>query len=139
MRCRVAELRLVIFQRDGGCCKRCGVNLVELAAAFQSYENIWFRKLKAPGVPDVQRNRIWAWTSHWPTPSDFQKAVGFASAGHLWEMNHILALAEGGDPVDPDNLETLCLRCHRLHTSALAGRLAKAKRRTAKFHNGVTA
>ena len=53
------------------------------------------------------------------------------------EVNHITAIAEGGDPLDQANLEALGTDCpcHKQHTALLAARLAKAKRVAAK-HGG---
>lgn len=45
----------------------------------------------------------------------------------LWEADHIVPLAEGGAP-GPENARTMCLRCHKAETAALAGRLAAARR-----------
>lgn len=136
VRCRLAELRLVIFARDGGCCCKCGRDLNALKAALEWFEALKMRLTLCAGMAVIERNKVWALTAHWPSAYDVQVVLGFKGGGHLWEMNHIVGIAEGGDPVDPDNLETLCLICHRVHTAALQGRVAKAKRVKAKYHNG---
>lgn len=128
----------MIFARDGCCCCKCGLDLAALSAALEWYSNLHARVILCPGMSTLDRNKVWAWTIHWASDSELREALGFKSGGHLWEMNHIVGIAEGGDPVDPDNLETLCLKCHREHTAALVGRVAKAKRVKAKYHNGQT-
>jgi 5-methylcytosine-specific restriction endonuclease McrA len=62
---------------------------------------------------------------------------------HLWEADHIVPVVEGGgasrdqDPLA--NLRTLCLRCHRAETRALAARRAKARRQQRElFEPGET-
>lgn len=45
----------------------------------------------------------------------------------LWEAHHIIPVSEGGGMCGLDNFETVCLRCHKLETKALHGRL-KQKR-----------
>jgi 5-methylcytosine-specific restriction endonuclease McrA len=135
VRCRLDELRHVIFARDGGCCCKCGRDLNALKAALDWFEALKLKLTLCSGMAIVDRNKAWALTNHWPTVDELRRALGFKKA-HLWEMNHIVGIAEGGDPVDPDNLETLCLICHSLHTAALVGRVAKAKRLKAKYNNG---
>jgi|SRR5690606_12071440 len=44
------------------------------------------------------------------------------------EVDHRVPIAEGGDPFDHANLRTLCRWCHRQETTALAKRMAKARR-----------
>lgn len=52
---------------------------------------------------------------------------------HLWEMDHIVPVVEGGGECGLDGLRTLCLPCHRAETAALRRRLA------ARRQNGVRA
>lgn len=44
--------------------------------------------------------------------------------GHLWEAHHKIAVVHGGAQMGLENLETLCIFCHRNETAALirAGR-----------------
>jgi 5-methylcytosine-specific restriction protein A len=46
----------------------------------------------------------------------------------LWEVDHITPVVEGGGGCGLDNLRTLCWRCHRKETAALAKRRAQARR-----------
>jgi 5-methylcytosine-specific restriction endonuclease McrA len=48
--------------------------------------------------------------------------------GHVWEMNHITPVKDGGGLCGLDGLETLCLRCHRTETKQQRGRWAREKR-----------
>ncbi len=45
-----------------------------------------------------------------------------------WEADHIVPVIEGGGGCGPEGYRTLCLRCHRLETAALAARLAQSRR-----------
>ena len=47
------------------------------------------------------------------------------------EVDHIVELQEGGDKLDPNNLMTLCIRCHRRKTAE-----EKRKREARKGLNG---
>ena len=46
---------------------------------------------------------------------------------HLWEADHIVPVVEGGGECGLEGLRTLCLRCHRDATRALAKRRAMAR------------
>jgi 5-methylcytosine-specific restriction endonuclease McrA len=41
----------------------------------------------------------------------------------LWDADHILPVVEGGGECDLDNIQTLCLRCHREATRKLRERI----------------
>jgi len=47
---------------------------------------------------------------------------------HLWEADHIVPVCEGGGEAALDGYRTLCLRCHKDATKALAARRALARR-----------
>lgn len=42
----------------------------------------------------------------------------------LWDADHIIPVAEGGGECDLDNLQTLCVMCHRKKTVDLRQRLS---------------
>lgn len=134
-RCVFASLRLVIYERDGGRCVKCAVDLLAIERAFAWYKRKYDAEMcqNKTGLPPHEANKRRALMAHWPHPQEFQKAAGFDLREHVWECNHKAGIAEGGDPVDPDNLETLCLRCHKQHTAALVKRVAKMKRVQQKF------
>lgn len=48
--------------------------------------------------------------------------------GGLWAMDHVIAVEEGGGECGLENLQTLCLPCHRAKTTQHARRRAEAKR-----------
>jgi len=54
--------------------------------------------------------------------------MGF-NRGHLWEMDHIRPVSEGGGLCGLDNLRTLCVPCHRDETADLARRRVAEKQR----------
>jgi hypothetical protein len=125
VRATIPGVREFAIKRASGHCESCGVDLVELAAAFKWYSD-WFRNL--PHKLDRGGMKTWE-KGGWPvTAAEFRDAAGYKSNGHLWEVNHKHSITEGGDPTDPTNLEVLCLKCHRIHTKGIAQRKAKARR-----------
>lgn len=63
------------------------------------------------------------WSKHTSDAEWIKKAVenGYDS-GHLWQMDHIVPVCEGGGECGLDNLRTLCTACHRRETRELARR-----------------
>lgn len=123
--------RLAVFKRDGGFCSKCGVDTTRLWVWLQQIPHIDARKTWRYGRQDehtekafrrvlgrhrmraaVLLGRLWGVVIHHHRKS-------------LWEMDHIVPVAEGGGGCGLDNLRTLCLKCHRVETTALAGRLAR--------------
>lgn len=71
---------------------------------------------------DVRKLDTWSWDA-------VHGHVRFARLKHsLWQNDHIKPVVEGGGQCGLDNMRTLCLRCHKDATKALAGRRAKARR-----------
>jgi 5-methylcytosine-specific restriction endonuclease McrA len=107
--------RLRVLERDGRCCVHCGVNVVDVAEAFTL-------------VQAMHERKPWSY----PTRQEFAKACGYGDGSHTWETNHVVAVVEGGAN-DDDNLETVCIPCHRVHTNGVVARRAKARRVAQKF------
>ena len=53
----------------------------------------------------------------------------------LLEYDHIVEVSRGGDPLDPANVQRLCIRCHRRKTAAF---LARGKTASAPNLRGTT-
>lgn len=47
--------------------------------------------------------------------------------GRLWDIDHIVPVAEGGGAAGLSNLRTVCLKCHRQLTTELMARLRQKK------------
>lgn len=62
--------------------------------------------------------------------------IDIAASGYCIEVNHKIALIDGGHPTDPDNLDVRCPPCHKPHSTEVVKRNAKIKRVQAK-HLGV--
>ena len=51
----------------------------------------------------------------------------------LWDADHIVPVTEGGGECDLENIQTLCLRCHREATKRLRERM-KGRREESPPH-----
>jgi len=90
-------LRRRVQKRDRGVCRSCGVDTRALA-----------RELRGPGRAKRMR------------------ALGFQPRRSLWELDHVVPLIEGGSH-DADNLQTLCVPCHRKKSAAETRERARAR------------
>lgn len=100
LRSNPGHLRDRVFERDRGVCALCATNCVA------QYSHI--KRLR--GVARAKAVEAW----------------GLGRRKSLWDADHIVPVAEGGGECDPSNMRTLCLKCHRVHTSALRARLREA-------------
>jgi len=53
---------------------------------------------------------------------------GFRGRKSLWDADHVIPVIEGGGECDLSNMRTLCLKCHRKHTTELRERMRKAQK-----------
>lgn len=90
------HLRERVFQRDCGICAQCGLDCVA------EWNHI--RRLRGGARLKAQKE--------WRLPG--RKS--------LWDADHIVPVAEGGGECDLNNMRTLCLKCHRIHTAQLRER-----------------
>lgn len=90
---------------------------------------VWLLKVASRPDGSVERQRLAAMPIETVLVVKRLVALGFHPDRHFWEMNHIRPVSEGGGSCGLDNLETLCLPCHRRHTKALRTRLAERKKR----------
>ncbi len=94
-------IRQKVFKRDGGVCRRCGVNAHIL--------RLRLRRLVKSELPTIEgimklygiRRTRWGW---------------FDLSKSLWEAHHIVPVADGGGECGLDNYETVCIWCHREET-----------------------
>ena len=94
-------LRERVLERDRGICARCGTDTLALF--------ISLRRLR--GAARSKMSREWK----------------LGKRKSLWDADHIVPVAEGGGECDLSNIQTLCLKCHRIATAELRSRLCSAK------------
>ena len=114
--------RSVAFEADKGICRSCGLDCLTM-----DHDHLQ-RQLWTSAEPATILDRI-DLAQRWRHANNVRR--------HVFEIDHITPIIEGGDWFDPANLRTLCIPCHRRETRALAARLAVARRNAAKRRNGV--
>lgn len=101
-----AIARARVFDRDGGKCAACGLDTLRVWGLVSELESVMER---ARGI--------------------YVHAVLGIPYGRtcVWDVDHIKPVEEGGGACGLENLQTLCIWCHKKKTAAQAG--AKAERR----------
>ncbi len=110
MRYQSPSLRRHVFARDQGICASCGFDttILERELAAIADRTLRYDWLKTRGFP---RHRT-----------------------TFWDVDHIAPSIEGGDLNDTDNLQTLCIPCHRIASAEGARR--RAEQRQAEYAAG---
>ena len=114
------EVERLVFARDRGVCAACGMDCH------------WLRS-ELDRIRDA--NKQWCWrdggsTAHGPLflGGSWGPWRPACSYGRLWEADHIMPVVLGGGVCGLSNYRTLCLRCHKAESAALARRRAGLRR-----------
>ena len=104
-----------LFERDKGICATCGTDTVaKRKQAEQEYHNEPYRYMKK------ELNDWWWIVEEWPR----------TFSRRWWEMDHIYPVQHGGGCCGLDNLQTLCVPCHKKKTS---GQVSKKRIEAARL------
>lgn len=109
IRSNAAYMRRCVYKRDRGVCASCAVDTESV--------------LRENTVRDDRCGQV----SHFLTRCSLNKA-GWDGSKSLWEADHIVPVCEGGGGCGLENIRTLCQKCHKIETAALAARRAIARR-----------
>lgn len=119
--------RRALEKRQNGICCQCGLDTTELDHTLDVLKSL---SSIDPSVPrDHFRNdriRRRHYDNVLETLLHAMKRCGFNTSpfyrtwGVLWHMDHIVEHAEGGT-MEPDNLQTLCIPCHKRKTKTYVG------------------
>ena len=115
-----------VFARDRGICAACGIDAHAIARAkyeLRRIEKAWATTLSLRRLVHAVLHRGWG---PWRTGNYV-----------YWEADHIVPVIEGGGCCGLDNYRTLCLRCHKADTAALAR--SRARRRDIKKNGPMLA
>jgi 5-methylcytosine-specific restriction endonuclease McrA len=94
-------LRNRVWKRDKGRCARCGLRCRDLEKSLVLLHQVLTR---------LGQSKVYG---------DIRKAMKVRSRHSLWDADHIRAVVEGGGECGLDNMQTLCLWCHRDKTTAM--------------------
>ncbi len=109
------SMRWAVEARDHGICAKCGRDCEKLKRVEQYTFERWKGYDRKDKSPKWWMNLVskYPWVRR-----------------HTWEANHKKPVIEGGGMCGLDNMETLCIPCHRVETKILAQRRAKARKET---------
>jgi len=114
--------RNALRERENGICKQCGMDTIELdhelkllrSLTQHTFRKDWKRKNH---YSDVLKTLLAAMKN-----CGFDTNPMWGSWSTLWHMDHILEYADGGT-LEPENLQTLCVACHKKKTKKYVRKL----------------
>jgi len=116
--------RTMIFKRDHGICAECGMDAAQLERIFEFANHSYMTE------KSNQRWSQWHWRRTWVRfglSDGFLIPLGFTPYQSLWQVDHIIELADGGSH-EPYNCQTLCVPCHKGKTANMRTLRAMAKK-----------
>lgn len=132
LRSDVGYARQKVLERDRGICSRCGHDATTTLRMIEESQ-YFYALFGLCKCAVVNRWSTGGSSFSFLTDPRFQKRCPCPSCQARplgrWEMNHILPVVEGGGCCAIDNLETLCMACHKTHTRELARRRARSRAR----------
>lgn len=106
----------VVWKRDHGVCAGCGLDCealrLELFHLRWSSVEQWQQRGRELGLLVRRRGGT---TERWVREMRF------------WDVDHIVPVVAGGGSCGPENLRTMCWRCHRRETAELARKRAEER------------
>lgn len=108
-------LRGATFKRDKGVCRKCGFYCHEADQAVkQIIKLLEWRHGEFASGPHVKA---------------LKESLGLGGRASFWEADHIVPVAQGGGECGLENIQTLCIFCHKTKT------LEQVADSTAKKHS----
>ncbi len=97
-----------ILSRDNFTCRECGFDLRK------------FQKEMTKKFPYE-----WPKRGLWKERNKYIESKGFSTHQAYLEIDHIIPIRMGGDPIDSKNQQTLCYPCHKKKTKEDVGNISK--------------
>lgn len=124
-----SRVRVRVHMRDKGICAICGVDCDRLQRWIESLKRDPSMMFKTGKIDRFRAGHFGHWLgrhrSRALTLLGRLWGVSLSGRKTLWDADHIIPVAEGGGGCGLDNYRTLCRRCHKNETAALAARLAR--------------
>lgn len=99
-------VRSRVWKRDKGRCAGCGLRCKDLEKGLELLRGLLSR---------LGQSKAYA---------DLRKTLKVQSRHSFWDADHIRSVVEGGGECGLDNMQTLCLWCHREKTAELRRRIS---------------
>jgi 5-methylcytosine-specific restriction enzyme A len=122
-----AYVRSQLWKRDKGICALCGTDTVALVKQIEQEFDLSFQRAGrswwAGGrqwLAHEQRQALQARLEEYGISTD--RWYSRRSWLGMWDADHVVPVSEGGGECGLDNFRTLCLKCHKAETKALAQR-----------------
>jgi 5-methylcytosine-specific restriction protein A len=114
LRNQPAYTKHCVEERDHGVCVKCGLDTV---IQHQELKKLW-SSINKGDHPEVAALSLKEKFSYFEIR--FLKPTGIPphryNGRRLWDVDHVLEVANGGGSAGLDNLQTLCLKCHKEKT-----------------------
>ncbi|MEW6212537.1 MAG: HNH endonuclease signature motif containing protein [Acidobacteriota bacterium] len=104
-----------VEKRDNGICANCGCDTRKLERVLMHFRDSLYEQNRLFGNPI----------------SNLLRRLGFNPGRSLFEVDHIVEVVKGGQN-RLDNLQTLCVPCHKVKTARLARERARERRDSAR-------
>ena len=122
--------RSSVFARDHGVCALCRQDTQAMHDALSGIKRAWLDFARS-GQTERAKEQCAKAEQLWLEVTGRRRVMAtldmIRGLPHLWEADHIVPVVEGGGECGLDGYRTLCLRCHRSETAALARRRAEAR------------
>ncbi|GGJ56888.1 hypothetical protein GCM10008938_48830 [Deinococcus roseus] len=123
--------RKKVLERDRGVCVQCGVEAQgrdnQIARELQKERRLRRGTLTRVVLRDHLKQHL----------LDILPRYGLSDPGEMgWQMDHIIAVEQGGGECGLENLQTLCTVCHRQKSKQQAAE--RAQRRKAVRSQGIS-
>jgi len=118
-------IRHLLKARDNEVCSKCGLDTNKLRRILRHADLSYFKD--GYGCYSVLLKHM----SEHPKLKAWLKKFNFSTSlfVHLWEADHITAVADGGGHLGIENFQTLCLWCHKQKTKDMHQRKAKERKK----------
>lgn len=145
--------RRFVRQRDQGVCAQCGLDTFELKKEIDRLTReataAWREQflLRFPGSLRSVRWRPQHWSNELVAEGERVRKAALEPYGmssywkrqSFWDMDHVVAVEDGGGDCGLENLQTLCLRCHSRRSGRQRTRKVDRRRGRATFRRKVVA
>jgi 5-methylcytosine-specific restriction protein A len=115
MRSSTKYLRELVYVRDCGVCSACNTDTRRIKSAIEDERSRLY----------ALYGKLWDDTPEWVQFLNDTKVTKKEAWKSLWQADHILEVKDGGGQSGLDNIQTLCLWCHKEKTKKMRKKASK--------------